>query len=242
MIAFERPTDYLTATVPLYIQIAEGLLARIGSGELAPGDRLPPERELSETLGVTRMTLRQALRVLETQGLLVRRQGIGTYIAKPKIERAAGQLSPCTKVMQQRGYATGARVIMLQRQPVEIAVANQLKLPVSALVYYGHRLRLINQEPVLLEKFIFPAHRFPNFEQHDLVSRSMYEIMETEYRIKVSQAEQSLEAVSATEYEAGLLEIEVGAPLMLEQRLGLTRMAGQSSLAKTCFAATAFDL
>src|SRR5512145_1331124 len=123
MIALEPPIDYLTATVPLYIQIAEGLLARIESGELTPGDRLPPERELSETLGVTRMTLRQALRVLETQGLLVRRQGVGTYIAKPKIERAAGQLVPFTKVMQQRGYATGARVIMLQRQPVEVAIA-----------------------------------------------------------------------------------------------------------------------
>ncbi|HXW00987.1 MAG TPA: GntR family transcriptional regulator, partial [Anaerolineae bacterium] len=235
MIALEPPIDYLTATVPLYIQIAEGLLARIESGELTPGDRLPPERELSETLGVTRMTLRQALRVLETQGLLVRRQGIGTYIAKPKIERAAGQLVPFTKVMQQRGYATGARVIMLQRQPVEVAIANQLKLPVSAPVYYGHRLRLINQEPVMLEKFIFPAHRFPNFEQHDLVNRSMYEIMETEYRIKVSQAQQSLEAVSATEYEAGLLEIEVGAPLMLEQRLGFDQNGRPIEFSKDLF-------
>ena len=84
----------LIMTVPLYIQIAEGLLDRIESGELSPGDRLPPERELSEMLSVNRMTVRRALRMLEGQGLLVRRRGDGTYVSKPKIERQAGQVFP----------------------------------------------------------------------------------------------------------------------------------------------------
>ncbi|MFQ5854143.1 MAG: 2-aminoethylphosphonate--pyruvate transaminase [Anaerolineae bacterium] len=94
MVAIEHPTSRLTTTVPLYIQIAEGLLDRIESGELAPGDRLPSERELSEMLAVNRMTVRRALRMLEMQGLLIRRQGNGTYVAEPKIERQAGQLVP----------------------------------------------------------------------------------------------------------------------------------------------------
>ena len=70
----------LAYSVPLYIQIADRLVSQIESGELAPGDRLPAERELSENLGVNRMTLRRALRVLESKGLVLRKHGIGTFV------------------------------------------------------------------------------------------------------------------------------------------------------------------
>lgn len=218
-VSLERPIKRLTTAVPLYIQIAESLLDQIESGELAPGDRLPPERELSKLFGVNRMTLRRALRMLETQGLLIRRQGSGTYVAEPKIERKADQLFPFTRSMQRQGYTPGAKVIRLEKRPVEASIAKHLQLPVSAPVYHIHRLRLINQEPVMLERFTIPVHRFPGLETHDLENRSMYEIMETEYGVTVTRARQSLEAVSATEYEAEWLGVEPGAPLMLERRL-----------------------
>ena len=206
-------------SVPLYVQIADVLLDRIESGKLTPGDRLPSERELSERLDVNRLTLRRALRTLEVQGLLVRRQGSGTYIAAPKIERQAGQLVPFTQNMQRRGYTPGARVVLLERRPAEAWVAQELKLSVSAPVYYVHRLRSVNQEPVLLERFMVPAECFPEFESFDLAGRSLYEIMQTEYGISVDRARQSLEPVVATEYEAKLLGVKPGAPLMLERRL-----------------------
>jgi GntR family transcriptional regulator len=205
--------------MPLYVQIAESLLNRIESGELAPGSRLPPERELSDLMGVNRMTVRQALKMLEGQGLLIRRQGQGTFIAGPKIERQAGQLFPFTRGMQRRGYLPGARVVTFEKRPVEASTAQKLSLPVSAPVFYVHRLRLINQEPVMLEEFTIPAHHFPDFERFDLSSRSLYEIIENEYGITISQARQSLEPIAASDYEAGLLQIEPGAPLMLERRL-----------------------
>lgn len=220
MTSIRSTISRFTPAVPLYIQIAEGLLDQIESGELAPGDRLPSERELSEMLGVNRMTLRQALGMLESQGLLVRRQGSGTYVADPKIEREADQLVPFTKGMQRRGYRPGAKLIVLEQRPAEVSVAKQLQLPVSAPVYYGHRLRLINQEPAMLEKFVLPAHRFPGFEDHDLSNHSIYEVLEAEYDVAVTRARQSVEAVNATEYEAKWLGIEPGAPLLLERRLG----------------------
>ena len=218
---FDRPVSRFAAAVPLYIQIAEGLLDQIESGELSPGDRLPSERKLSEGLGVNRMTLRRALRLLETQGLLVRRRGHGTYVAEPKIERQASQLVPFTRGMERRGYVPGARVITLEKRPAEAAVAQELGLSISAPVYFLRRLRLINQEPVMLERLTVPAHRFPDLERYDLSSRSVYDVMEKEYGITVVRARQSLEPVVATEYEAELLEIKPGAPLMLERRLGL---------------------
>lgn len=223
MAPFERPVNRLSTAVPLYNQIADSLLDRIESGKLAPGDRLPPERELSQMLGVNRMTLRQALRVLETQGLLVRRQGNGTYIAEPKIERQAGRLISFTRGMQRRGFKPGAKVITFAQRPVEAAMAGHLGLPVSAPVYDIHRLRLINGEPVMLERFTIPVRRFPGLEGNDLANRSMYEIMEKEYGVTVSRARQSLEPVVAADYEAELLGVKPGAPLMLERRLSFDK-------------------
>ena len=213
-----RP-DHFKTSMPLYIQIAESLLERIISGELAPDERLPSERELSKSLNVSRMTLRAALRELDNKGLLVRRQGDGTYISKPKIERQAAKLVPFTEGMRNQGYQTGAKIIALEQRLAELAVAGQLKIAVSTPIYYIQRLRFINREPVMLEKFSVPVYRFPNLDSQDLETHSFYKIAESEYGITIYQAQQSLESVSATEFEAELLEVEPGSPLMLERRV-----------------------
>ena len=205
--------------LPIYIQIADTLLERISSGELAPDERLPSERALSRTLNVSRMTLRAALRVLDNKGLLVRRPGDGTYIAKPKIERQAAKLVPFTESMSSRGYQASAKLIVFECRLAEVSVANRLKLNVSAPVYYFQRLRFINQEPVLLETCVLPIYRFPKFERHDLEVNSVYEILEKEYGITPHHSEQSLEAVTATDFEAEWLGCETGSSLMLERRL-----------------------
>ena len=219
MVSVEHFIDRSETSVPLYVQIAESLLDKIEAGELVPGDRLPSERLLSEKLGVNRLTLRRAFRVLEDQGLLIRRRGSGTYVAEAKIEWHAGRLIPFTRGAQRRGYMPGAEVVLFEQRPVEAAVARELGLSVSAPVYYVHRLRFVNQEPVLLERFTVPARRFPGLERYDLAERSLYGVMETEYGVTVSRARQSLEPVVATEYEAELLGVRAGAPLMLERRL-----------------------
>ncbi|MGD2143625.1 MAG: GntR family transcriptional regulator [Anaerolineae bacterium] len=220
MTSLGRLPNRFTADVPLYVQIAESLLDHIESGELAPGDRLPSERKLSEMFDVNRMTVRRALQMVELQGLIVRRWGNGTYVAEPKIERQAAKLVPFTKGMRRRGYTPGARLITLEEKPVDVSVAEELGVPVSTPVYYIRRLRLLNQEPVMLERLTVPVHRFPGLARYDLALRSIYEVMETEYGVVISRARQSLEPVAATEYEAELLEVKAGAPLMLERRLG----------------------
>ncbi len=143
--------ENVEATVPRYIQIAESLLDQIEAGELAPGTRLPPERTLSELFEVNRVTLRRALSRLEAQGLIVRKHGEGNYIAEPKIERQTERLVSFTDGMQRRGLLPGAKVIEIEQRPVEAAIAKQLNVPVLTPVYYVLRLRMANQEPVMLE-------------------------------------------------------------------------------------------
>jgi GntR family transcriptional regulator len=215
----DRSANRLLAALPLYLQIAESLLEQVESGQLQPGDRLPPERQLSDMLAVNRMTVRRALRILQGRGLLVRRQGRGTFIAQPKIERQAAQLTSFTVGMRQRGLQPGARVIRLERRPAEASVSALLKLPVSAAIYSILRLRSLNQEPVLLERYSIPVDRFPDLERFDLEGRSLYEVFRTEYGVAIARARQSLEPVVATEFEADLLGVPPGAPLMLEWRV-----------------------
>ena len=206
-------------TVPFYIQIAENMLERIATGDLSPDERLPSERELSKTLKVSRMTLRAALRVLDNKGLLIRRPGDGTYIAQPKFERQADKLVPFTKSMRHHGHQASARLIIFERRSADASIAKKLKIPVSTSIYYFQRLRLINQEPTLLETCTMPIDYVSNLETFDLEKRSIYEILESEYGIVPNYSEQELEAVSATDYEAELLGIGAGDPLMLERRL-----------------------
>lgn len=213
------PRDRLTAGIPLYVQIAESLIARIESGELAAGDRLPSERELSEALGVNRLTLRRALRALEGQGLITRVPGRGTHVAAPKIERQASRLVSFTRGMQQRGYAPGTRLLSVELRPAHAAQAAVLQIATGAPVCVVHRLRTLNREPVLIEQYTLPVERFPGLDRHALQSQSIYAVLRQAYGVEIRRARQSLEPVAATEYEAGILGVPIGAPLMLERRL-----------------------
>lgn len=207
------------ANTPRYIQIVDSLLDQIESGELSPGTRLPPERKLSKLFDVNRLTLRRALARLEVLGMIIRKHGKGNFVAKPKIERQTRQLVSFTHGMERRGLAPGAKVIKLEQRPAETSLSKKLNVPVLAPVYYGHRLRSINQEPVMLEEFWMPVEWFPDLENYDFTNRSTYEIIQEEYGVSIIKARNTYEPVTASEYEAELLEVNPGAPLMLVRRL-----------------------
>lgn len=203
----------------IYQQIADNIEEQIFSGELQSGDRIQSEREMSQELGVNRLTVRRAFNVLVERGLVDRRHGGGTYVTTPRIERKAGELFPFTLGIRKLGMRPGIKKIAFEQIPADDSIAQVLAIPVSSLVYYIYRVRLINQEPALLEQFFVPVDRFSGFDQHDHDALSGYAIMDAEYGVKVVRAEQSLEPVVATAYEAELLKIREGDPLMLERRL-----------------------
>ncbi len=219
MDSLETRTEDNEIRLPLYASIANELQFQIKRGDIKPGERLPTERNLSIELGVNRMTIRRAMQILEQLGLIIRRQGAGTYVAEPIIERQAAKLISFTKGMKSRGYEIDSRVVQFEEIKLGTSLSNELGNKAFDFVYQIHRLRLINHEPILLERLLIPVEYFPNFIKHDLSKRSLYEVMDSEYGVKVVQAKQSLEAVNASAYEAQLLEIELGASLMLEKRI-----------------------
>jgi GntR family transcriptional regulator len=206
-------------SIPLYVQLAEGLIAKIESGELSPGEQLPPERELSASLGVNRMTLRRALHVLGSQGMIIRKHGVGTFIAEPKIDRQMEVVFRFTSGMLNQGFTPGAEMISFEEINADQILAKDLAIPTSSRVYSILRLRSINREPVMIESYKIPVQRFPGLDRFNLESRSIYEIMEIEYGIPINRARQSFEPITATSFEAELLNINYGEALMLERRI-----------------------
>ena len=205
--------------LPRYQQIVEDLLDRIERGDLAPGDRFPSERALSEEFEVNRRTLRNSLDVLERRGLVERRQGSGTFVTSPRFERKAAEFFPFTEGIRHRGHEPGSHIISLQRLPASPSVAERLELDARDEVWRFHRLRSVNGEPFLVETFPLPTKLAPEMDTFDLNDRSVYDVLYHEYGVTVQDAQLSLEAIAISEFEAELLRVPIGSPAMLERHL-----------------------
>ncbi len=208
--------------VPLYIQIREALTERIHSGEWTPGTRLPAERELCAEFGTSRMTVRQALGDLVANGLLTRQQGNGTFVAEPKIDTPAIPLQSFTVTMDRQGLAPGAKLIECKTISTTRELARLLKLKLGERVYRIVRLRTGNKQPIALEYSHFPARLCPGLDKFDLERRSIYRILEKEFNLVLVRADQTLEPTIARRFEAELLKVQEGAPLMLWERVSFT--------------------
>jgi GntR family transcriptional regulator len=204
---------------PAYAQIIERIEAAVVQGELAAGDRLPPERRLAAQLGVSRMTLRQALGALESRGVVTRAtgRGGGTFVAPPKLERDVAVFAGLSEQLRRQNVTAGARVVSAAEAPATGGVAEALRLdpgePVAEIV----RIRLADQEPLALERSTFPLARFPGLLEHDLTA-SLYDVLADRYGEPPTHAVERLEPVLAEAFEADALEVEPGAPLMLVER------------------------
>lgn len=206
-----------TIPVPLYYQLVEELRERIRAGDLQPGTQLPSERELSEQFGISRMTVRQALQYLIREEVLVARQGLGTFVAEPKLTTNPLHVLGFTEEMMQRGASATSRVIEQKVVTPPASVSAQLDLRDGELTVCIVRLRLSNDVPVLLETVHVPVARFKGLERADLSRHSLYQLMRTRYGVTLKGSSHTLEAVQANDYERQLFHVQAGTPLILLQ-------------------------
>jgi GntR family transcriptional regulator len=199
----------------MYYQIMEQLRGKILNGEFAVGTALPPERELVETYHVSRMTVRQAISELVNEGILVRHQGIGTFVARPKIEQELNQLTSFTQDMERRGMRAGARLLRFEQKPATRSTREALHLEEDEHVFECVRLRLADDEPMALETTSLPASACPGLSEQDLENRSLYALLQERWNIVPFHATQTIEPVSATAYEAEILRVAPGSPMLL---------------------------
>lgn len=205
--------------IPMYYQIMRQLLEKIQGGAFAVDSILPPERELAETYKVSRMTVRQAIIELVNEGILVRRKGIGTFVAPPKLEQALSRLTSFTEDMAQRGLKAGARVISFEEIVPELAIRKTLGLGSEDKAYECVRVRLADDEPMALETTTLPLWLCPGLSRQDLENQSLYRLLADRWGVRLDYATQSLEPACASTYEASLLHVAAGTPLLLMHRI-----------------------
>jgi len=206
---------------PLYQQVYDFLVKQIVAGEWAPGESLPSEQALAGRLNVSQGTVRKALDALAADSLIDRRQGKGTYVAEHTQERALFRFFRMARPGGARAVPTSAGDT-LKRRPARAADVARLALEPGAEVYEINRMRLVDGEPIVLEKIVLPASLFAGFERHAPLPNALYALYQREYGVNIVSAEEELRADAARKEDCRRLKLEPGAPLLHIDRVALS--------------------
>lgn len=201
--------------MPLYHQIREIIRAEIERGTYKPNEQIPTEQELVEKYNASRITIRRAINDLVEEGLLVKKQGKGTFVAMPKIKREIIAVNSFSHRMREAGLVPGSRVLSMRITNSTPTIQKYLELGPEDQVIEIERLRLADNEPVMIEKTYLPYKEFPKVMEADISIGSLYKFLEEEYGVVPAKSKRSLEIVLSNKYEADLLHIRVGQPLFL---------------------------
>lgn len=203
--------------IPLYTQVKELLRSRLAGGDGTDEHQLPSERDLAKELGVSRMTVRQALRELIDEGSVFTAPGRGTFRVSGKLSQPLGQLTSFSQDMIQRSSVPSSRLLAAD-QTTDAHLAEVLCIAEAAPIARVRRLRLADGEPMALETSHLPLDLCPGILSLDLEHLSIYETLQSVYQLRLKSAEQSIESRLAEHGTAALLHIETNSPVLYNER------------------------
>lgn len=201
--------------LPKYHIIKEVMLGQIADGQWAIGALIPSEPELCREFGVSRITVRRAIAELVQNGKLRAVQGKGTFVASPKlqehfVQRAFGFFED----MQRHGFMLTTEVLRQEVIPAPVEVALQLGIPPREPVHVIVRVRSVAGEKILVSTTYIPEYLCPGLEHDDISTGSLYQHLQHRYQLNIAHGKRNLEAVAAGQWEARLLDIALGSPLL----------------------------
>ena len=192
--------------VPLWFQIAELFRGAIESGTLAPGERFDNEIEISERLGVSRPTVRQAIQALVQKDLIVRRRGVGTIVAARRIKRPVA-LTSLHDDLQSAGRRPETEVLGLEEYGADPELAAALAIAPGDRVLHFHRVRFAEGAPLALMDNTVPLAVFGSaIDKAALEAHGLYELLR-QRGVRPQSAEETIGARTATAQEARLLRV-----------------------------------
>ena len=210
-----------TRPEPLRHQIRRAIAGQIVSGELAPGDRLPTEREYAGRLGVSLAPVRQALLDLVATGQLYRVKGKGTFVREPGLEEEITLLLGFTDTLRHLGVPFRIRVLEQGLVTAPASVARVLEVTAGSPVVRRRRLALVRGAPAAVLEACLPADRFGplaasgGFED----GQSLYRRLEEEFGVQLRGTSGTLQVVHCDDVQAALLDVPVGSAALLVRSL-----------------------
>ena len=188
------------------------------SGVLPPGYVLPPERVLCAQFGISRMTLRQALSLLDREGLINSRRGVGTVATHSRLRKQQQEMRSFSEEIRARGGRPESHLISLELAIPTPSVRDFFELHEEQKVYEVQRVRLKDGEPLALELGRIPERLCPGLERFDLARSSLYEILEQSYGLRPETCNEEISAKIPSPQQRKLLSLPARTAVLLVNR------------------------
>ena len=207
-------------------RIADAIREQIVSGRLAPGAKLVPEGELALRLHVSRPSLREAIRVLAHEGLLIVKHGVGTFVSKEaRVLGPLERMQSMSELIRAAGGAPAHRDLLIELIEPTAHIAGELGLAPGARVGRVSRVRLMDDIPfVLANEYVAlgeAPRTFATLERFD--TGSLYEFLRREFGVEISHSMARISAIAADTHASKLLRLKKGAPLLVMHELHYER-------------------
>lgn len=198
---------------PMYRQIADALREKINAGELKPGDALPTESTLQEAFGVSRVTVRQALKLLTEEQIIESIQGSGSYVKEERVNYDIYQLTGFYEKLADRNVDTHSDVRIFEVLKADVKLAEKLAIAPEDKVWHVKRVRFIKQKPVNLEETWMPLILFPDLTW-EVMENSKYHYIEQVKKMAIDRSEQELVPVMPTQEAIAALALDPAKPIL----------------------------
>lgn len=209
---------YKKSQQPLYAQLMKEIKDLIQKGEYEAGDQIPTETELSEKYQVSRITVRRTIEELCTQGILVKRQGKGTFVEAPKIYRKVEKDNSMSfsESCRANGRKPSSHVIACQFVEAEEWQNEFLMLTEDKRLYHIERVLSADELPIIYEHIYIPAIRVPNLQVEKLENGSLFQLLAEDYNVtEFAKGRSTIEVRMASKPIADYLKMNVGEPIMI---------------------------
>lgn len=205
--------------LPLYYQLMEHILEQIERGELKEHERLPSERELCDQYDISRTTVRQTMQELEKEGYIYKKHGKGSFVSPKVYNQSLVKFYSFTEEMRRNGKVPTSIVVSFVIEPCGVKIAKKMNIEPNEEIYKITRIRLANQEPMLYENSYVPVKRFAGLTKSELEETPMYDLFRNKYDTVITRAMETFKAVATRIEEAKQLNIEVGVPSIMLERI-----------------------
>jgi len=205
--------------IPRYYQLKEILEERIRAGEFKPGDQLPTDDQLCQDYGLSRGTVRRAVEMLISSGLLHREQGRGTFLNSPQPSPVFFRLASFDEEMKSRGWKPSTSLISRRVFPAAQEVARQLQIPAREKAIEIIRLRMADGKPIAYETRYLSYKTCPRLLEEDLENQSIHSLLINKYALPLIRACYTIEARVLSKKESDILQVETGSAGFVIERV-----------------------
>ena len=203
----------MASKLPVYLKIHDQIKTEIEEGKWQVGDRLPSERELSEKFNVSRMTLRQAIQTLADEGILERKIGSGTYVARQKVQETMIGTTSFSDIITAQGRVPSSKTISYFVTKPSSSEMEKLQLTEKEEILKMERIRYADDVPICFEVASIPYKLVKHFNKEEITS-SLYHALAEEGTFKIGKSSQRISAVVASEKIAHFLDIKRGEAIL----------------------------